>query len=171
MCGIDEAGRGPLAGPLVLAGVVLEQDIRGLNDSKKLTKKRREELFDEIILNPNHVVFISNAIIDEIGLSLCIKRAIEEITSNVIASEYLFDGPHRYGTNVNVMIKADSIVLEVMAASILAKVLRDRFMESLQIDGFSFAKHKGYGTAQHITEIKKNGLCEIHRKSFCKKLL
>lgn len=169
LCGIDEAGRGPLAGPLVFAGVILDKEILGLNDSKKLTESKREKLFDEILTCPHHIVFTSNTKIDELGLSLCIQNSLKEIINNLKADSYLFDGKCAFGTIVSTQVKADAEIAEVMAASILAKVTRDRYMKNLQISGFNFVKHKGYGTSAHINEIQTNGLSEYHRKSFCKK--
>ncbi len=175
LCGIDEAGRGPLAGPLVVAGVVLKNDIEGLNDSKKLTEKKREILYEQIILNSSyHIVSTSNDTIDEIGLSKAIKNSIEQIIKNIDANEYLMDGNTSFGINIlQHKIKADATVKEVSAASILAKVTRDRFMCSLskQFDKYEFDKHKGYGTKKHIELIKKYGLSSLHRKSFKLKAL
>ena len=99
LCGIDEAGRGPFAGPLVVAGVVLNNDIKGLNDSKKLTQKRRDKLFDIIKDNSHyHIVFTSNKQIDKLGLSICLKNSIKEIMLNINAKQYLIDG----NTNFNI---------------------------------------------------------------------
>jgi len=170
LCGIDEAGRGPLAGPLVVAGVVLKSVVEGLNDSKKLTEKKRENLFDEIICNSyNHIVFTSNDKLDEIGLSLAIKNSILEIMQKINAKIYLIDGNTSFGiTHLQHQIKADTTIPQVSAASILAKVSRDRFMCDIahKYPKYNFEKHKGYGTKAHIQSIKKYGYSNIHRKSF-----
>jgi len=131
LCGIDEAGRGPLAGPLVMAGVVLCTEIDGLTDSKKLTSKRREVLYKQIIVTSKyHIVTLSHDTIDEKGLSYCISSGLEEIKSHLKGHSYLFDGNSKFGvTGIDTMVKADLKVKEVSAASILAKVTRDRIME------------------------------------------
>ncbi len=170
LCGIDEAGRGPLAGPLCVAGVVLKNPIEGLNDSKKLSEKRREKLFDEIISNSYyHIVFTSAKTLDELGLSLCLKNSIEEIMQNVKANEYLMDGNTSFGIeNLKHEIKADANHEQVSAASILAKVSRDRYMVEIsqKYPNYLFEKHKGYGTKVHIELIKEFGRSEEHRYSF-----
>ncbi len=175
LCGIDEAGRGPIAGPLVVAGVVLKKDIQGLNDSKVLSEKKREALFDTIIENSHyHIVFSSNEMIDQKGLSFCLKHSILEIMQTVNAKEYLMDGNTAFGiSNLNFMIKADATVKEVSAASILAKVSRDRFMLDIakNYPEYEFCKHKGYGTKAHIEKIKAFGYSSLHRKSFKLKAL
>lgn len=173
LCGIDEAGRGPLAGHLVVAGVVLVLPVDGLNDSKKLTEKKRKLLFEQIIQNStNHYCVWSAEQIDTLGLSHCMKSSLLEIKSTIKADEYIFDGNTSFGVGgIKTMIKADAQLSEVMAASILAKTIRDDLLmaEAERYKGFSFASHKGYGTAKHIEEIKKQGLSPLHRKSFCGK--
>lgn len=175
LCGIDEAGRGPIAGPLVVAGVVLKKEIAGLNDSKVLSEKKRETLYDIIIENSYyHIVFTSNEQIDEKGLSYCLKSSIQEIMNTINAKEYLMDGNTAFGiSNLNFKIKADATIKEVSAASILAKVSRDRFMVSIAPDfpEYEFIKHKGYGTKTHVERIKEFGYSSIHRKSFKLKAL
>lgn len=170
MCGIDEAGRGPCAGPLVVAGVKLTESIKGLNDSKKLSEKKRETLFDEIIKKSEyHIVFTHAKEIDEIGLSKALKNSIEEIMQNIDSKEYLMDGNTTFGIKgLDCMIKADGKVAEVSAASILAKVSRDRYMYEIapKYENYNFQKHKGYGTKTHFEAIKKYGRCEEHRYSF-----
>jgi ribonuclease HII len=170
LCGIDEAGRGPLAGPLVVAGVLLNKEINGLNDSKKLSQSKRESLYEIIINNASyHIVFTDNKILDDIGLSCAIKNSIQEIMTNINAETYLMDGNTAFGIdNLQYKIKADESVAEVSAASILAKVSRDRFMcqEALKYPQYNFEKHKGYGTKAHIKSIQKFGLCKLHRVSF-----
>ena len=170
LCGIDEAGRGPLAGPLVVAGVILKNNILGLNDSKKLSEKKREKLFDEIIENSYyHIVFTNSKTVDSLGLSLCIKNSILEIMTKIDANDYLMDGNTSFKIeNLRHEIKADAKYPEVSAASILAKVSRDRYMceISSKYPLYNFEKHKGYGTKNHIDLIKEFGRCEEHRYSF-----
>jgi len=170
LCGIDEAGRGPLAGNLVVAGCILNATVEGLNDSKKLSEKKRELLYEQIILNATyHIVEFSAKEIDEKGISFCIKSALVEIKEKLNAEHYLFDGNSSFGVNgIETMIKADGKIAEVSAASILAKVTHDRdIIKQAQIyPQYHFEKHKGYGTKLHIDMIKKHGYCEIHRKSY-----
>lgn len=175
LCGIDEAGRGPLAGPLVVAGAVILKEIKELNDSKKLSEKKREELYEKIIKNCRyHIVFKSAKEIDEKGISACLKSSIEEIMENVEATSFLMDGNTSFGiTTLEHKIKADATVQEVSAASILAKVSRDRYMYEIapSFSKYDFDKHKGYGTKAHVEKIKLFGRCEEHRKSFKLKAL
>jgi ribonuclease HII len=172
LCGIDEAGRGPIAGPMVVAGVVLKKEIKGLNDSKQLSEKKREALFPQIIENTyHHIVFTSAKLIDEKGLSYCLKNSILEIMENLKrnADEFLMDGNTSFGIQtLQHKIKADATVMEVSAASILAKVSRDRYMCEIapNFPLYSFQKHKGYGTKAHVELIKEYGRCEEHRYSF-----
>ena len=170
LCGIDEAGRGCLAGPLVVAGVVLKAHVEGLNDSKKLTPKKREELFSLIQENSlYHMVFTDNKTIDKIGLSKALHNSVQEIKNHFQTCKILMDGNTNFGVNgVEWMIKADAKVPEVSAASILAKVSRDRYMMEIskKFPEYGFEKHKGYGTKEHIKMIEKYGYTTIHRKSF-----
>ena len=129
LCGIDEAGRGPIAGDLVMAGCVLREDIEGLNDSKKLTQKRREVLYEKIVASEAvyHIVKFSASEIDANGISHCLREGLKEIMTHIEAKEYLFDGNTTFGVeNLETMVKADGKVAEVSAASILAKVTHDR---------------------------------------------
>ena len=170
LCGIDEAGRGPFAGPMTVAGVILTNDIKELNDSKKLSEKKREKLFDIIKENSiHHIVFTSAKQIDELGLSICLQNSIKEIMQNIKAQQYLMDGNTSFGIeNLDFLIKADAQIQEVSAASILAKVSRDRYMCEIakEYPEYSFEKHKGYGTKVHTDAIIKHGFCDIHRKTF-----
>jgi ribonuclease HII len=176
LCGIDEAGRGPLAGPLCVAGVVFKNDITlikefvDINDSKKITEKKREYLFDIIKKNShNHIVLTSNKDIDRLGIAICIKNSIVEIMEHLKGYSYLRDGNTSFGIeNLEYLIKADATIKEVSAASILAKVTRDRFMDTISNDfpEYSFIKHKGYGTKLHIDMIKKYGKSDLHRLSY-----
>ena len=177
--GIDEAGRGPWAGPLVVGAVILGgAEIEGLTDSKKLTKKRREALYP--IIHERAVAYatgwVSVAELDEIGMSralrLATRRAVEQIYAPY--SEIIIDGTVNFladtgkGKYVQTMKKADLLVPSVSAASILAKVERDWFMaEQDEIyPGYGFASHAGYGTAKHVAAIEKLGVTPLHRLSF-----
>lgn len=175
LCGIDEAGRGPIAGDLVIAGCILNSCIDGLNDSKKLSEKKREALYEIIIKNSTyHIVKFSANEIDENGISTCMKRGLQEIMKNLACKEYLFDGNSNFGVaGLPTMIKADGKIAEVSAASILAKVTHDRniIKDAKKYPQYQFEKHKGYGTALHVEMIKKHGYCEIHRKSYRLKAL
>lgn len=175
LCGIDEAGRGPIAGPLVMAGVILHHAIPGLNDSKKLTEKRREALFEPIIKSSDHhVVRFDAAQIDTDGISACLAAGLREIMDVLGKADFLFDGNSTFGVpGLHTQIKADADVAEVSAASILAKVTRDREMVALaqHYPHYGFDRHKGYGSAAHIEAIKTHGYCEIHRRTFRLKAL
>ncbi|WP_066152501.1 ribonuclease HII [Aliarcobacter cryaerophilus] len=177
LCGIDEAGRGPLAGPLVVAGVILEKEILGLNDSKVLSEKKREKLFDEIKEKSKyHIVFKSAKEIDDFGISFCLKSSILEIMQNLqeFSDSFLMDGNTNFGIeNLQKEIKADAKYPQVSAASILAKVSRDRFMSEIssKYPNYNFHKHKGYGTKAHIKVIREFGRSDIHRFSFKLKAL
>ncbi len=177
LCGIDEAGRGPLAGPLVVAGVIINEKIEGLNDSKVLSEKKREALFD-IIKNKTkyHIVFTSALELDKKGLSKALKDSILEIMQNLQDKDikFLMDGNTSFGiSSLEHKIKADASVQEVSAASILAKVSRDRYMYKIAplYKNYNFEKHKGYGTKAHVEKIKEFGRCEEHRYSFKLKAL
>lgn len=175
MCGIDEAGRGPLAGDMVMAGCILTSHIDGLNDSKKLSEKKREVLFELIVQNSHyHIVKITPAQIDNDGVSASLKRGLIEIMKALQAEEYLFDGNLSYGIpGLQTMIKADGKIPEVSAASILAKVTHDRdiLLLAKEYPQYELHKHKGYGTARHVELIKLHGYSEIHRKSYKLKAL
>ena len=170
LCGIDEAGRGPLAGDLVMAGCILHNTIDGLNDSKKLTAKKRETLYELIIKNSTYtIVKFSANDIDTNGISECLRKGLISIMNSLQADEYLFDGNQTYGVqNLATMIKADGKIPQVSAASILAKVVHDRdiLQEAKKYPQYQFEKHKGYGTKLHIAMIEKYGYCEIHRRSY-----
>ncbi|QFR42573.1 ribonuclease HII [Sulfurimonas sp. CVO] len=175
LCGIDEAGRGPIAGDLVIAGCILHSPIEELCDSKKLNEKKREILYETIIKNSAyHIVQFSSKEIDDHGISSCMKKALLEIINTLKCSEYLFDGNSTFGVNgLQTMVKADGKVPEVSAASILAKVTHDRniIKDAKRYPLYEFEKHKGYGTARHIELIKKHGYCDIHRRSYKLKAL
>ena len=179
-CGIDEAGRGPLAGDVYAAAVILDNDtvIEGLNDSKKLTEKKREELFDEII-NKAKTFCIATASVEEIeeinilnAALLAMKRAVDGLD---ISPEYaLVDGNKFPPLDIEgeTVVKGDATSASIAAASILAKVSRDRFMYEMdkKYPEYDFAKHKGYGTKLHYEKLREYGPCEIHRMTFLKKM-
>lgn len=177
--GIDEVGRGPWAGPLVVGAVVLGgAQIKGLNDSKQLTKKRREEL--DILIRERAAGFglgwVSATELDEIGLSESLRtatrRAVEQIHTPF--HEIIIDGTINFLSDtklspyVKTLKKADALIPSVSAASIIAKVARDNFMASQdeKFPGYNFGSHVGYGTAAHRAAIEKFGVCELHRLSF-----
>ncbi|RUM76139.1 MAG: ribonuclease HII [Sulfurovum sp.] len=170
LCGIDEAGRGPLAGDLVMAGVVITNPIEGLMDSKKISEKKREALYPIILENTqHHIISFSPKEIDEIGLSRCLSKGLESIQKHLKADIYLFDGNQTFGVlGITTMVKADTKIAEVSAASILAKVTHDRaiIQASTLYPNYGFQNHKGYGTKAHIKAIRAFGYCDIHRKSF-----
>lgn len=180
ICGVDEAGRGPLAGPVFAAAVILPLDceIDGINDSKKLSEKKREQLFDEII---EHAVAYSiqscdNKVIDEINIlqatMLAMKNAVENLS---ITPDIVYvDGNRLPDINVSAeyVIKGDAKSANIAAASILAKVSRDRFMNEMnaKYPEYCFSKHKGYPTKLHYEKIREFGISDIHRLTFLKKL-
>lgn len=172
ICGIDEAGRGCVAGPLCVAGCILKKQIAGLDDSKKLSEKRRNELFTEITANSHYkIVEFSNSKVDEMGLSKCLKTALETIVEffKDFDCEIIYDGNTTFGARgFKTLVKADASIPAVSAASILAKVSRDKKM--LEFDKkfpeYGFKKNKGYGSKTHIEAIEKFGLTPCHRKSF-----
>ncbi len=179
ICGIDEAGRGPLAGPVVVASVIMPEEsmIEGVNDSKKVSEKKRELLYDKIIEEAisYSVAIISEKEIDEInilnatkkGLTTCIQDL--KVKPDLILVDAL-DKIDTLGIPYKPIIKGDALVYSISAASILAKVTRDRIMRQMDeiYPEYGFAGHKGYGTAKHIAAIKEHGLCDIHRRSFTK---
>lgn len=175
ICGIDEAGRGCLAGPLVMVGAVAKTKykIQELTDSKKISPKQRELFFKSIKEFYDYVIiFKDNNLIDEKGLSYCLKESLEEIQNKLKEKRYIFDGPHNYGANnLECIIKGDEKINEISAASIIAKVSRDRYMTNLEnkYNIYEFAKHKGYGTKKHKELIAKYGSSDLHRMSFKQK--
>ena len=181
LCGVDEAGRGPLAGPVFAAAVILPEDfeIEGLNDSKKLSEKKRDQLFDEIIEHAlaYSIQAVDHKTIDEINIleatMLAMRTSVENLS---IKPEHVFiDGnrvPKKMEIPTEFVIKGDATSASIAAASILAKVSRDRFM--LEMDKkypeYCFAKHKGYGTKLHYEKLREFGPSEIHRLTFLKKM-
>ena len=170
LCGIDEAGRGPLAGSLVIAGVVLLHSVEGLMDSKKLTEKKREKLYPLVLENSKyHIVSFSAKEVDELGISKCLHNGLKEIQKHLTNCHYLFDGNSSFRVdNIETMVKADDKIAEVSAASILAKVTHDREMIEFSkiYPEYAFEKHKGYGTKAHREALAKFGRCKVHRKTF-----
>lgn len=181
ICGVDEAGRGPLAGPVYAAAVILPSDcvIEGLNDSKKLTEKKREALFDEIKEKAlaYGIASADEKEIDEINILnatfLAMKRAIDSLS--VRPDLALIDGNQKPHTDIEevTVIKGDAKSMSIAAASVLAKVSRDRFMLEMaeKYPQYEFARHKGYGTKLHYEKIAQYGVCDIHRRTFLKKIL
>ena len=180
ICGVDEAGRGPLAGPVYAAAVILPSDcvIEGLNDSKKLTEKKREKLFDEIKEKAlaYGIASADEKEIDEINILnatfLAMKRAIDSLS--VKPDLALIDGNQKPHTDIEevTVIKGDAKSMSIAAASVLAKVSRDRFMLEMaeKYPQYEFARHKGYGTKLHYEKIAQYGVCDIHRRTFLKKI-
>lgn len=180
VCGVDEAGRGPLAGPVCAAAVILPKGlvIPGLNDSKKLSDKRRRELFPIIQQEAVSfgIAFASQEEIDEINILqatfLAMRRAMEQL--NPQPEFALIDGNREtdFGVPCKTVIKGDSLSANIAAASVLAKVTRDNWMVEAaeKYPGYGFEIHKGYGTKAHYAALEKLGPCPIHRRSFLKKL-
>lgn len=176
VAGIDEAGRGPLAGPVVAAAVILPKDIflPFLNDSKKVTEKRRDVLFDEIKQNAiaYGIGIASNTLIDEINILQATYEAMREAINALEKTPdvLLVDAVHIPDINIKQVgiVKGDAKSVNIAAASILAKVTRDRLMAEYDkiYPEYGFASNKGYGTATHIAALKEIGSCAIHRKSF-----
>lgn len=180
IAGIDEAGRGPLAGPVVAAAVILPVScmIEGVNDSKKVSEKRREVLYDEITANAIAwgVGIVDNNVIDEINILNATRMAMHEALLDLEEKpDYvLIDAEAHVDTNgipFLPIIKGDALSISIAAASIIAKVTRDRIMRDYdkKFPQYGFIKHKGYGTKAHIDAIRENGLSEIHRKTFSEK--
>ena len=175
LCGIDEAGRGCIAGSLVIAGVVLTGVVEGLMDSKKLTEKKREALYPQIIENSHyHIVSFSAQEVDRLGISKCLHAGLLSIQAQLQKCHYLFDGNSTFGVEaIETMVKADDKIAEVSAASILAKVTRDREIIAFakEYPEYGFEKHKGYGTKAHMEALAKYDRCAVHRKTFRVKVL
>lgn len=179
ICGVDEAGRGPLAGPVTAAAVILPEgyEIPGLNDSKQLTDKKRRELYpiikEEAIAYG--IAFVDEKIIDEVNILnatfMAMKDAISQLS--VKPDLALIDGNRvsDFGVEAIPVVKGDAKVASIAAASILAKVARDDYMEAMaeQYPGYGFEVHKGYGTKRHYAAIEEKGMCPIHRRTFLKK--
>ena len=182
ICGLDEAGRGPLAGPVVTAAVVLDNQflIEGIKDSKQLAASKREYLFEEIVRHALwwDVAIIQNDIIDKITAAtmLGFQKNLQKL--NLTGVELLVDGNYfklpkmeRLKFPYKTIVAGDRLIYQISAASIVAKVTRDRIMEEYHFKYplYGFNKHKGYPTKQHIDNIKRFGICDIHRRTFCNK--
>ena len=179
ICGIDEAGRGPLAGPVVVAGVIMPQDsmIEGVNDSKKVSEKKREKLYDLIIEEAisYSVAIIGQDVIDDINILNATKKGVEEVVKGLDVKPDLIivdalTHINTQGIPYDSIIKGDAKCYNIAAASILAKVTRDRIMRQWDeiYPQYGFSSHKGYGTAKHIQALKEYGPCPIHRRTFIK---
>lgn len=179
ICGVDEAGRGPLAGPVCAAAVILPPHVQipGLNDSKKLSDKRRRELFPVICEQAlaYGIAFATEQEIDEINILqatfLAMERALAQL--KIRPDLVLIDGNRQkdFGLPVKTVVKGDSLSANIAAASVLAKVTRDDFMvrQAEQFPEYGFEIHKGYGTKAHYAALEQYGPCPIHRKTFLKK--
>jgi len=181
IAGIDEVGRGPLAGPVCAAAVILPEGliIDGINDSKKLSEKKRELLYDEIVEKAVawSVVFVEPEIIDEINIRKATHLAMENAVQKLsIKPEFLLvDGNDNisFGIPCEYIIKGDAKSQSIAAASIVAKVTRDRYMIEMdeKYPEYGFARNKGYGTKEHMDALRKYGPCPLHRKTFITKIL
>lgn len=181
ICGVDEAGRGPLAGPVYAAAVILplDCDIPGLNDSKKLSEKKREQLFD--IVKEKALAYgigiASEKEIDEINILqatfLAMRRAVASL--EIKPDFVMIDGNRKPNTGIDeiTVVKGDAKSMSIAAASVLAKVSRDRFMLEMaeKYPEYEFEKHKGYGTKLHYEKLAEFGPSEIHRRTFIKKII
>lgn len=182
ICGIDEAGRGPLAGPVVVASVIMKPDsfIEGVNDSKKVSEKKREKLYEQIIEEAvsYSVGIIDQNEIDEINILNATKKGLtKSIKGLKVKPERIIvdalDKIDTCGIPYMPIVKGDAKCYSIAAASIIAKVTRDRIMRQWDdvYPMYGFEKHKGYGTAAHIAAIKEYGLCPLHRRSFTKNFI
>ena len=182
ICGIDEAGRGPLAGPVVIAAVIMPEDsfIEGVNDSKKVSEKKRELLIEQIKEQAvaYYISVIDEKTIDTINILEATKQGLTNCIKGLSTKPDLIlvdalDKIDTCGIKYESIIKGDAKVYSIAAASILAKVTRDRMMReySEKYPNYGFEKHKGYGTKAHIEAIKEFGPCDIHRKTFIKNFI
>ena len=178
ICGIDEAGRGPLAGPVVVAAVIMPKDsmIEGVNDSKKVSEKKREKLYELIIEEAisYSVGIVDQNEIDRINILNATKAGLTEAVRTLkVKPELILVDALTCGVPYQSIIKGDAKSYSIAAASIIAKVTRDRIMREWDkvYPQYGFERHKGYGTAAHIAAIKENGLCPLHRLSFVKNII
>ncbi len=180
VAGIDEAGRGPLAGPVVAACVIMPKDdlILGVDDSKKITEQRREALYDIIVEKAidYSISVVDEGVIDEINILNAARRAFEQSLAGLkTIPDYVYTDAMDIKTEIpyTPLIKGDAKVYTIAAASILAKVTRDRIMREYdtQYPEYHFASHKGYGTKAHYDAIREFGILPIHRRTFLKKIL
>ena len=177
IAGVDEVGRGPLAGPVCAAAVILPKGmvIDGVNDSKKLSEKKREKLYEEITKNAvaYSVAFVEPSVIDEINIRMATHKAMQKAVSDLkIKADFLLvDGNDRIafdGIESEYVVKGDARFECIAAASIVAKVTRDKYMVEMDsvYPHYGFAKNKGYGTKEHMLGIREYGITDIHRKTF-----
>lgn len=180
IAGIDEVGRGPLAGPVVTCALIPKKDIvvEGVNDSKKVSEKKREDIFDIILENSvaYGIGIMNEKIIDEINILNATKEAMKEAVAKLeVRPEHLFIDAEHLDIDIphTPIIKGDAFSYSIACASIIAKVTRDRMMMAYDeiYPEYNFASNKGYGTKEHIEAIKKYGPCPIHRRSFIKQIL
>ena len=182
ICGIDEAGRGPLAGPVVVAAVIMPEDsfIEGVNDSKKVSEKKREKLYEEITESAIAwgVGIINQTEIDDLNILNATKKGLTDAVNSLAEKPDLIlvdalTGIDTLGIPYQSIIKGDAKSYSIAAASIIAKVTRDRIMREWDeiYPEYGFEKHKGYGTKAHIEAIKNSGICPIHRKTFVKNFI
>lgn len=173
--GIDEVGRGCWAGPLVAGAVILDRPLKGLKDSKKLSKTQREKLADELEMQATAIGlgWVQSAEVDELGLTEAVRLAMSRALNQIVANydEVIIDGHFNFLAELSktrAVIKADDSVPAVSAASIVAKVARDRYMSeaAAKYPDYGFASHVGYGTALHLEKLKLHGVSELHRQSY-----
>ncbi len=176
IAGVDEVGRGPLAGPVVAAAVIFPKNhvLPGINDSKKLTPKKREELFEFITREALACAWseVDNIVIDRINILKAALQAMAQAVARMdVKPEFiLVDGNRKIPTSIpqKTIVKGDGLSQSIAAASIIAKVRRDRMMDEYHVKfpQYKFNQNKGYGTREHLDLIKRHGCCEIHRKTF-----
>lgn len=179
IAGIDEAGRGPLAGPVVVASVIMPLDdiIDGVNDSKKLSEKKRNLLFPQILERciDYHIAVIRSDVIDKINILNATKQGMYECIDGLHSVDTVLIDAVKLDTTVNTMsiIKGDSLSYNIACASIIAKCTRDNMMYDMHklYPQYGFDRHKGYGTALHISMLKEHGKCPIHRDTFIKNFI
>ena len=179
VAGIDEVGRGPLAGPVVTACVIVPKDrlVPGVNDSKKVAEKKRERLCDELLAVASYARtgWRSPQVIDEINILNATKQAMEEAAAGAVGAHFLIDAVTGLALpgEATSIVHVDALSYMIAAASIVAKVARDRYMIELdaKYPEYGFARNKGYGTAEHIAALKKYGPCPEHRRSFIQGIL
>ncbi len=186
ICGIDEAGRGPLAGPVVASAVIMDEDciIEGITDSKLLNEEEREEFYGIILekCSSYSVSIISHSVIDKINILRATMKAMEESLDRlerkpdkifIDGNYFRLDNEREKTFNYETVVKGDSKIFAVSCASIIAKVTRDRLMKEFHevYPLYNFTSHKGYASREHIDSIREHGLCDIHRKSFCRRIL
>lgn len=173
ICGLDECGRGPLAGPMVAAAVILHKSVSGLKDSKKLKNAQRQKIYEKIIKSASFSVeMISVRTINIRGIGWANKEVFNRLIRNLQADKYIVDGNLQIA-KAESMIRADDKIPEVMAASIIAKVTRDNLMRELHKDHphYGWDSNVGYGTKQHIQALHQHGPCKHHRKLFVRTAL